>query len=107
MASKAGAMVATESSLSYDRLAEVFAVLVAHARQLQDGDAFSFDSDYFWSVPVSEMNNIYSGPPNLTIGQVSESWSNLESMIGEDRVVSYGLIWLADVLRAIGKELSG
>ena len=44
----------------------------------------------------------------FTIGQVSESWENLRGML-EDRskALGYGLVWLADVLRAIGDEEVG
>lgn len=82
-------------------------MLIAHVQKIVGSDSFSVDEDYFWSVPLSETNNVYSDPRALTVGQVSESWSNIESIIADDRIISYGLIWFADVLRAIGKETNG
>ncbi|MBC3840689.1 hypothetical protein GXW82_11685 [Streptacidiphilus sp. 4-A2] len=44
-------------------------------------------------------------PSTLTIGQLSESWQHLESQLGdEDRAVGYHVVWLADVIRAIGQN---
>jgi len=42
----------------------------------------------------------------LTIGQLSESWSNVSAMMhGDSPTLSYGLVWLSDVLRAAGMKL--
>jgi predicted secreted Zn-dependent protease len=58
-------------------------------------------------VPVAEMNYVYPNPPTPAMGQVAESWSSIQAMLADDGVVSYGLIWLADILRAIVKASVG
>ncbi|MFI6999056.1 hypothetical protein [Nocardia sp. NPDC050175] len=93
--------------MTYGQLIDAFNVLIDHVRRMSPDGNVSINDDYFWSVPVAEMNNVYSDPPGLTVGQISESWSNVAAMIANEDIVSYGLIWLADVLRAIGKETNG
>ncbi|MFI5709913.1 hypothetical protein [Kribbella sp. NPDC051620] len=65
------------------------------------------DKEAFWSVPPDQIYDVYNQPQDLTIGMLSESWSHLEDMLSNpDRVVGHGLIWLAEVLRAIGDQAS-
>jgi hypothetical protein len=47
--------------------------------------------------------NLYNEPIALTIGQLSETWQHLESLTsGQDQPMGYHLVWLADIIRAIG-----
>ncbi|MEV0111589.1 hypothetical protein AB0H42_35490 [Nocardia sp. NPDC050799] len=100
--------------LTYPRLIEVFAVLIAHARDISASESFSVPNDLFWSIPVEDMTipvagagDVYEHQPELTIGQVAETWNNIESMIDDESIISYGLIWFADILRAIGNASTG
>jgi hypothetical protein len=97
----------TSESVADEQLVEAFNMLISHALNRSDGDRFPIEEDFFWSVPVAEMNNVYSDPPALTVGQISESWGNMEAMLADNSPVSYGLIWLADILRAVGKTSAG
>lgn len=90
-----------------DQLRQVFELLVAHVVKDAETD-FPVSQDYFWSIPSPERYDVYNEPSELTIGQVSESWANLQSMLEDDsKTLGYGLVWLADVLRAIGDEAVG
>ncbi|MEU8679632.1 hypothetical protein [Streptomyces sp. NPDC048560] len=86
-----------------EKLREVLDVLLNHVAQ--DADHVTVEREAFWSIPADEVYDVYQEPKELTIGMVSESWRNLEAMTGDNpRVVGYGLVWLAEVLRAIGDE---
>ncbi|MFI6309890.1 hypothetical protein ACIBEK_07125 [Nocardia fusca] len=97
----------TPEAVPFGQLIEAFNVLIPYVRDRSDSDSFSIDEDFFWSVPIAEMNDVYSDPPALTVGQISESWSNIEVMLADNGIVSYGLIWIADILRAIGNASVG
>ncbi|WP_213453180.1 hypothetical protein [Rhizomonospora bruguierae] len=85
----------------------MFELLVAHVVKGAATD-LPVSKDYFWSIPSSERYDVYNEPSELTIGQVSESWANLQGMLEDDsKTLGYGLVWLADVLRAIGDEAVG
>lgn len=55
--------------------------------------------DYFYSVPFPEIYDVLGDAPKLTIGQLTESWENL---LRTDASVQWELVWLGDVLKAIG-----
>jgi hypothetical protein len=90
---------------------EVLRISVADLRAVFEGliagldDEVEVSADYFWSVPTAELTDVYQEPRQLTIGQVSEAWSSLLAMKDdESTALTYGLVWLADVLKVIGSE---
>ncbi|MET9060096.1 hypothetical protein ABZX99_20015 [Streptomyces antibioticus] len=87
-----------------DRLRHVFELALQHIEASADGTV-ALERDYFWSVPGDELYDVSNEPRTITIGQLSESWQHLEDLLADpDRVVGHHLVWLADVLRAIGQE---
>ncbi|GEB60186.1 hypothetical protein [Streptomyces gardneri] len=69
------------------------------------GSAVALEHDYFWSVPGDELYDVLNEPKTITIGQLSESWQHLEDLLADpNRAVGHHLVWLADVLRAIGQD---
>ncbi len=80
--------------------------LVDHL-EVTDGERVLLEHDYFWSVPSPAIYNPYEQPNELTIGQLSESWANLEQVLADDAEVAYAFVWLGDILRAVGHEVLG
>ncbi|MGA8725422.1 MAG: hypothetical protein WB565_10280 [Acidimicrobiales bacterium] len=71
-----------------------------------EGDSVLIEHDYFWSITRDERTEVSLRPESLTIGQVSECWSNLERMLEDpSREITFGLVWLAEILRTIGDEI--
>lgn len=86
------------------RLLEV----VLHHVEVTAGDVVAVDKDYFWSIPPDELYDVPNQPTDLTIGQVSECWENLQLLLADnDRALAYDLVWLAEVLRTIGHTYPG
>ena len=87
-----------------EQLRQVFDLLMTHIAR-DEGAELPISRDYFWSIPAPERYDVYNPPGELTIGQVSESWAALQGMLEQESgVVGYGLVWLAEVLRALGDE---
>lgn len=85
-------------------LMRVLGLLIARVEQ--DG-VVCVEHEGFWSVPLSDAFDIYKEPSEPTVGMVSDSWTNLESMVrAPESAVNYGFIWLAEVLQAIGDDAS-
>jgi hypothetical protein len=64
--------------------------------------------DYFWSIGPDELYDVYESPGELTIGQISESLATLRRISsGKSPPIGYALVWLADILRAIGHQSIG
>ncbi|MCT9093605.1 hypothetical protein N4G70_32755 [Streptomyces sp. ASQP_92] len=98
--------MATEPvQIPLDQLRRAFDAALGHIES-SAGPAVMLKEDLFWSVPADELYNMGAEPQTLTIGQLSESWQHMEALLaGQDRAVGYHLVWLADVIRAIGHEL--
>lgn len=70
------------------------------------GPTVTLKEDLFWSVSADELYSMGTEPQALTIGQLSESWQHVEDLLAhQDRAVGYHLVWLADVIRAIGQDV--
>lgn len=90
--------------ISVEKLRQVFDLLMSHVARVS-GSEIELSNDAFWSIPAEAVYDVYAEPQELTIGMISESWSHLEAMANSElNVVGYGLVWLAEVLRAIGDE---
>lgn len=64
--------------------------------------------DFYWDVPAEQRYAPYEEPKGLTVGQLSDEWSEVSQMVNGDReCVSYGLVWLAAVLRRVGERAAG
>lgn len=70
-----------------------------------NGETLSIDQDYFWSIGPADIYDISKRPVELGIGQLSESWDNIRNLTDEDAdPIPYDLVWLADILRALGQR---
>ncbi|MDT8912040.1 hypothetical protein [Amycolatopsis sp. PS_44_ISF1] len=88
------------------RLREVALLLLAHVAR--EGGSVTLDHELFWELTPKQRYDLDHEPTEHTVGQLSESWAQLEAMTDDpDRVVGYGLVWLADVLRALGHQSLG
>ncbi|MEV7323901.1 hypothetical protein [Streptomyces sp. NPDC093970] len=87
-----------------DQLRHAFELALQHI-EASTGSTAVLERDYFWSVPGDEFYDVPNEPRTITIGQLSESWQHLEDLLADpDRAVGHHLVWLADVLRAIGQD---
>ena len=60
--------------------------------------------DYYWDIDRAQRHNLDTEPENLSVGQLTEDWFNLEEMLRDDSLcAAYGLTWLAAVLREVGE----
>jgi len=71
-----------------------------------DGEVVSIDKDYYWAIAPEQLYDVYNEPSELTVGQLSECLANLEGIVGDpSRSTSYGLVWLADLIRTAGQAV--
>ncbi|MGX2993392.1 hypothetical protein JNUCC64_03710 [Streptomyces sp. JNUCC 64] len=90
-----------------DQLRHAFELALKHI-EASVGSGVALEHDYFWSVPGDELYDVLNEPRTITVGQLSESWQHLEGLLAEpEQAVGHHLVWLADVLRAIGQNTTG
>ncbi|HYX37724.1 MAG TPA: hypothetical protein VE954_31875 [Oligoflexus sp.] len=67
--------------------------------------SLTIESDFYWSIPQEQLYDTYADPKNFTQGQLSDDWSELQSILkGEKEPLGFALVWLASVLRKIGED---
>lgn len=98
-------MTSEPVQIPIDQLRRALDVALRHV-EASAGPTVTLKEDLFWSVPVDELYDFAGEPQDLTIGQLSESWRHLENLLArQDQPVGYHLVWLADVIRAIGQDV--
>ncbi|GAA1916106.1 hypothetical protein GCM10009775_05710 [Microbacterium aoyamense] len=61
------------------------------------GPTVELDVDMFWAIPPEQRNDVHSTPTEFTIGQLSRSLAEIESLAATpDSAITYALVWLAD-----------
>lgn len=97
--------MADQLVLSVAELRRVCGQLLDHLDTVEGPDV-RLDRDFFWAIPAEKLYNVYATPEGLTVGQLSESWTNLTAILAEQAPVNaFALVWLADILRAIGQAV--
>jgi hypothetical protein len=49
---------------------------------------------------------VYEEPSELTVGQLSEDWKELQQISsGQKLPIAYALVWLSSVLRFVGSKI--
>lgn len=86
-------------------LKEASDLLLRHLESVEGPDVL-LDSDYYWSIRPEQMYNAYVEPTEFTIGQISECAENIQNIVAEPTLAtSFGLVWLAEILRAAGQSV--
>ncbi|MEX2985597.1 hypothetical protein [Streptomyces sp. C36] len=100
-------MTSEPLQIPLDQLRHAFDVVLRQV-EASAGLTVTLNEEYFWSIPGDELYDVLNEPKTLTIGQLSESWQRIEDLLAhQDRALGYHLVWLADVIRAIGQDTPG
>jgi hypothetical protein len=106
LAAEKGKRMGEGPEIPLARLREAAELLLAHAERA--GGSVTLDHELFWELTPQQRYDLAREPAEHTVGRLSESWAQLAAMTDDpDRVVGYGLVWLADVLRALGHQSIG
>jgi len=86
-------------------LREAAQVLLEHLDAV-GGPVIALEEDYYWAISPEQRTDVYVEPTEFTVGQISECLENLGRVIDDPALrTSYGLVWLADLLRAAGEAV--
>lgn len=77
------------------------------AHLLESGhEVVSVSHDYYWFIQKEIVYDPLSTPSEFTVGQLSDDLMELKRFhTGESEPISYGLVWLAAIIRAIGEKV--
>lgn len=64
------------------------------------------EEDFYWSIQQQDLYNPYKEPSNLTMGQLSSDWENLQKIASRQNLpTGYGLVWLSSISKNIGERV--
>ena len=64
------------------------------------------DEDFYWNIPEDTIYNMSGQPTNLDIGQLSDDWKEVQAIVHQEKdPVSFALVWLGAIMRAIGEKV--
>ena len=87
-----------------DLLEQVAGLLISGLRE-REGHQALLDYDSFWSVPADQAHDLYKEPTELSVGQITECMEWLRNVANNpESAIDYHLVWLGDVLRALGQR---
>lgn len=90
--------------VSLPELAQATSVIIKYLEESGRSE-FQIDDDYYWNVPESTRYDNPEQPRELTVGQLSDDWGEIQAMIsGERPAVGRSMVWLAAILRRIGEK---
>lgn len=94
----------TQMNILAGEFLEVMRIIIDHLEATQP-TVIDVKEDYCWHIPNSERYDPYKKPSELTLGQLSDDWSELRKLLDRDRVpAGLDLVWLASILRRLGEK---
>lgn len=63
------------------------------------------DQDYYWVIAESQLYDPTRSPSDFVLGQLTDDWHELTNVLNGREPVSYSLVWLGSILRAIGQKI--
>lgn len=62
--------------------------------------------DYCWIIPEKQKYDPYAQPVELTLGQLSEDWKEIQRVVhGEQEADAYQLAWLGPLLCYLAEQV--
>ena len=62
--------------------------------------------DFYWTIPEELRYNAYEEPKEFGMRQLSDDWSECLRMLNEeDNPISFSLVWLSALSRAVGEKV--
>ena|ERR1044072_3730514 len=71
-------------------------------------NSVNIPADYYWEIPKDQRYDPYKepDPKQFEIGQLSDDWSELQKIAeGKSEPITYALVWMSSLLKAVGEEV--
>lgn len=83
-------------------------ICVRHFESLQDlgYDSLEISRDYYWTIDLEDLYNLYEDPEDFGVGSLVEEWQAMEQILtGEYEPCAVSLQWLAGLFMAVAERL--
>jgi hypothetical protein len=80
--------------------------VITHMRE-SGHDTVEIENDFYWDISEEQRYYVYDQPTDFVMGQLSDDWEELLKVLEtqDDTSLTYNLVWLASILRAIGEKV--
>jgi hypothetical protein len=92
--------------VSVQQLQDITNTLCKH---LKDSGCCDIDLDAvsYWAISEDDEYDPYRTPSQFTLGDLQEDWAELQRISdGSSTPVGYGFVWLAAILRSVGRNVN-
>ena len=91
-------------TINLEELRQIVSVLLDSLEE--NTNSIAIDADHYWDVPEKARYDNYDTPTELSIGQLTDDWNELQRIgRGETPALPYALVWLSTLLRRIGEQV--
>jgi hypothetical protein len=88
-----------------NELRNVAEKIFQHLEEIHQED-FYLENDFYWEIPEESLYNVEQEPTGHSIGQLSDDWNDLQMILtNKEEPITYNLVDLAAILKAIGQKL--
>ncbi len=95
----------TPTIVSIEIVRRACSLLLDHLEEVA-GREITLEHDSFWAIDTVQSYDVLKTPEAFTIGQLSESVDQIKSIVADpSNIVSYGLVWMSDVMKAVGQAV--
>jgi len=93
--------------ITTEELRQAVNLVLAHLEESGQRE-FEVEEDFYWNIPEAELYNPYNEPSNLDLGQLSDDIKEIRKILtGESPCVGDALVWIAALMRRLGKKSIG
>jgi hypothetical protein len=90
--------------VSTDELRRATLLLLRHLDDTGQSEV-EIDDDFYWNVPEEQRYDAYEKPEELTVGQLSDDWAEIQAILdGKRKPVGRAVVWLAAIMRRVGEK---
>ncbi len=90
--------------IELDELTRALELILQHVKASQTGPV-EIAEDYYWEIDQAQLYDPTNDPSSFSIGQLSDDWTRIEQLLkGEAQPIGYALVWLGNILRAVGQK---
>ena len=94
--------------VSVDVLRKATEIVYAHLVEELGLEHVEIDDEYYWELPDEYLYDVTRepAPKEYEVGQLSYDFERLKEITEDPELgISYALVWLSSVLKAVGKKI--
>lgn len=89
--------------IKIEEIEKVITLLLLKLKESK-GNEIELSYDYYWDIASEQLYNPYEEPKDITLGQLSDDWEEIQRLSITDDAIAYDLKRVAAILEALSVE---